>query len=140
MPIHIREIEIYSLGGTNVALGKTAIQSSTLRSFLASHAIDGNTNSFSHTNDSSPVWEIDLGRVFFIDSIRIMNRYCGRDTSDPIGCLCRLSHAVLSIFGEDRQWIASTSIGNTCDKLEWMYSFSEYGSHGFGIDSLADSH
>jgi hypothetical protein len=127
LPIHVFEIEVYSTEGINVALGKPATQSSTLSSFVASNAVDGNTNSFMHTNDSSPMWSIDLGSLISVKSVRIANRYCG-DPTDPNDCLCRLSHSVLSLFDDQGNFVAMTNTGNTCDKLEWSYSFSDFGS------------
>lgn len=126
-PIHVFEIEVYSTEGINVALGKPATQSSSLNSFIASNAVDGNTQSFMHTNDSSPMWGVDLGSLISVKSVRIANRYCG-DPTDPNDCLCRLSHSVLSLFDDQGNFVAMTNTGNTCDKLEWSYSFSDFGS------------
>ena len=54
--IYLREVEVFNNEGVNVALGKTASQSSTLKdgnSNIASLAVDGNRNTFSHTNNDS---------------------------------------------------------------------------------------
>ena len=55
--IYLREVEVFNNEGVNVALGKTASQSSTLKddgiSRIASLAVDGNRNTFSHTNNDS---------------------------------------------------------------------------------------
>jgi YD repeat-containing protein len=67
---------------TNFALGKTATQSSTHASgATASRAVDGNTDgvfangSVTHTlNDLNAWWQVDLGQVKTIDTIRIWNR------------------------------------------------------------------
>lgn len=126
MPIHIKEIEVYTAAGVNVALGKPASQSSTLNSFEASRAVDGSVKSFSHTKDPSPTLQIDLGTEFEIHSIKIVNRYC-KSTADPNGCLCRLSHVILSLF-DGQGWVSTTAIGNTCGQLEWTHDFSDYGS------------
>jgi hypothetical protein len=63
----------------NLALGKTATQSSTLAA--AGSAIDGNTNgawsggSISHTNlDLNAWWQVDLGASAAVDSITLWNR------------------------------------------------------------------
>lgn len=69
-------------GATNVALGKTARQSSSPYGPAgeARVAVDGNTNglwtgwSVTHTDNQSPWWEVDLGGVYDISVIRIWNR------------------------------------------------------------------
>eukprot|EP00804_Cyclotella_cryptica_P000077 CCRYP_013734-RC/>CCRYP_013734-RC protein AED:0.05 eAED:0.05 QI:386/1/1/1/0.62/0.55/9/209/1800 len=126
-PIQVFEVEIYS-SGVNIARGKTATQSSTLNSLVASNAVDGNSGTFSHTTNSSPYswWQVDLGGTFPIESIKVLNRWCG-NPSDPNGCLCRLSHTVLSLFDEHGQWVATASLGDTCNKLEWTVNFNNSG-------------
>lgn len=69
-------------GATNVALNKTATQSSTPygQAGGARVAVDGNTNgqwtagSVTHTDNQLPWWEVDLGAVYDISTIRIWNR------------------------------------------------------------------
>ena len=85
-----------TVGGTvNLALGKTASQSSTLSGFgtttAAASAIDGNTDgnffhgSVSHTNlDANAWWQVDLGASATISSVTVWNRTdcCGDRLSD----------------------------------------------------------
>ncbi len=66
---------------TNVALNKTATQSSTENGGVASRGVDGNTsgvwanNSVTHTSsDMNAWWEVDLGQVYNISSIQVWNR------------------------------------------------------------------
>ncbi|WP_040472342.1 galactose-binding domain-containing protein [Aquimarina agarivorans] len=60
---------------TNIALNKTATQSSTLFELEASFAVDGNRNNFSHTAENGNTWvEIDLGGRFSINQVNIWNR------------------------------------------------------------------
>ena len=77
----------------NVALGKTATQSSTLSNGnnpIADKAIDGNTDgtfnnsSVTHTNSQTNAWwEVDLGESHTLDSIVIWNRTdCCQDRLD----------------------------------------------------------
>jgi len=68
----------------NVALGKPATQLSTYQdrdSNEAHQAVDGNDNSFTHTNcnDPEPWWEVDLLDTYTIGSMKIVNRLdcCG---------------------------------------------------------------
>ena len=65
----------------NLALGRTATQSSTSAGASASRAVDGNTNgnfasnSVSHTNlDHQAWWQVDLGSVQQIGTVRLWNR------------------------------------------------------------------
>ena len=84
-----------AVSSVNLALGKTASQSSTLGGFgaitAASSAIDGNTDgnfydgSVSHTSlDSNAWWQVDLGAPASIGSIAIWNRTdcCGDRLND----------------------------------------------------------
>ena len=66
---------------TNVAVGKTATQSSTVLGSVASRAVDGNTNgdwnanSVTHTDYTAwPWWQVDLGALTTISSVEIWNR------------------------------------------------------------------
>jgi len=68
---------------TNIAQGKSAAQSSTYTSAAASKAVDGNTNnswsggSISATEDNTGEkswWQVDLGSVSNISSVKIFNR------------------------------------------------------------------
>jgi hypothetical protein len=65
---------------TNLALGKSIIQSSTLGERVAGNATDGNTagsdadGAITHTNADANSWlEVDLGSVNSIDSVKIWN-------------------------------------------------------------------
>ena len=80
--LSIAEVQI--LGTTppsNVALNKTATQSSTTWSAPAGRAVDGNTSgvwnngSVTHTdNDPNAWWQVDLGQVETIGTIKVWNR------------------------------------------------------------------
>lgn len=68
-------------GPINIALGKTATQSSTTFAGTADRAVDGNTDgnyssgSVTHTDiDPQSWWQVDLGGMFFVDQINIWNR------------------------------------------------------------------
>lgn len=65
----------------NLALGKTAQQSTTANDWVAARATDGNTdgvfgnNSVTHTaGDAQPWWQVDLGSYSDITQIKIWNR------------------------------------------------------------------
>jgi Domain of unknown function (DUF1929)/F5/8 type C domain len=85
------EVEAYSpIGSTNVALGRPATQSSTLFTTAAA-AVDGNTSgnfgagSTTHTDHTvQPWWQVDLGSVQNLGSIRLWNRTdcCGERLSN----------------------------------------------------------
>ncbi len=84
----------YNPGGgvtTNLALNKTASQSSTKNGGVASRAVDGNTNgSFYHPDESVSStsygdqgwWEVDLGGVYTIETIEAWNQTGGNSTSN----------------------------------------------------------
>lgn len=79
----VAELEIYS-GRENVARGGAASQSSTANGGVAGRAIDGNSSGdFSaggqtHTNEESNPWlEVDLGRSYPLDFVRVLNRRDG---------------------------------------------------------------
>jgi hypothetical protein len=74
LPIQVFEVSIMNSIGANVAEGKNASQSSTFvttsgRSFDAYHAVDGDPDTFSHTNGANPWLEIDLGESSDISSV-----------------------------------------------------------------------
>jgi hypothetical protein len=75
----------------NLALNKTATQSSTGYGGVASRAVDGNTNgnfnnnSVAHTNnEAQPWWQVDLGAVGNLTTIEVYNRTdcCSDRTKD----------------------------------------------------------
>jgi uncharacterized repeat protein (TIGR01451 family) len=80
--------------GTDLALGQSATQSSTLPGYPtagAASAVDGNTNgnffngSVTHTNlEANPWWQVDLGTSATINSIAVWNRVdcCGTRLGD----------------------------------------------------------
>jgi hypothetical protein len=127
-PINMFEFEVYS-DGVNVALGGEASQSSTFNSFAASVAIDGDEGSFSHTtnNETFSWWMVELAEAFPIESVKIVNRYC-QSQDDPFGCLCRLSYAIVSFVDAGGNVVASASVGDTCNVLEWTHSFKDNDS------------
>ncbi|MEM6802910.1 MAG: PQQ-dependent sugar dehydrogenase, partial [Bacteroidota bacterium] len=60
---------------SNLAVGKSVQQSSLFGSFVPENAIDGNLNTYNHTQDEANAWwEIDLGSVQYIDHINLYNR------------------------------------------------------------------
>jgi hypothetical protein len=127
LPIQVFEVDVMNSTGVNVAEGTNASQSSTFvtkfgRSFDAYHAVDGDHDTFSHTNDANPWLEIDLREISEISSVGILNRWC-RDSNDPSGCLCRLSGAVLSFVDNLGEQITSVTIGDTCGQSTLEYVF-----------------
>eukprot|EP00105_Crassostrea_gigas_P010092 XP_011425251.1 PREDICTED: fucolectin-1 [Crassostrea gigas] len=79
---------------SDIALGKPATQSSTFDPFIAKYAVDGNRGTdfikdmCSHTADAdidtNPWWLVDLQAVYYIKTVRILNRgmdMYGRDVS-----------------------------------------------------------
>lgn len=66
----------------DIAMNKTAEQSSTYAQFVADGAVDGNRGTdqtkdmCAHTdlNDTNPWWIVDLQAVYYITTVRILNR------------------------------------------------------------------
>jgi hypothetical protein len=115
--IQVFEVEVYS-SGDNVAAGKSTTQSTTFNNsnrFAAGLAVDTSNTTFSHTNlkDQAPWWMVDLRGMFSIESIVIVNWWC-RNSSDPVGCLCRLSHASVAFFDDQNKWVHAFFIGDMC--------------------------
>jgi len=115
--IQVFEVEVYS-SGHNVAAGKITTQSTLYNDsprYAASLAVDGKSTTFSHTNslDKAPWWMVDLGEMFPIESIVILNRWCG-NLSDPNECLCRLSHSSVALFDDQHNWVYATYVGDMC--------------------------
>lgn len=126
--IHVFEVQVYS-SGNNVASGKVASQSSTFKNkteFGAQKAVDGNRVTFSHTavDDYVPWWEVDLGEMYIIDSVKILNRWCGK-LDDPSNCLGRLSHAAILLFTNQRQWVSTTFLGQMRGVSEFEHKFTK---------------
>ena len=79
----LAEVEVL-VQGENVARGGKASQSSTAHGGEASRAIDGNSSGFfnndgqTHTREESdPWWEVDLGKDYAVDAVRVHNRRDG---------------------------------------------------------------
>ena len=62
--LNIGEVEVYDQSGTNRALNKAATQSSGII-YPASEAVDGNANTFSHTNIDSGKLMLET-KLFYI--------------------------------------------------------------------------
>jgi len=84
--LSLAEVQVFgsSVAATNIAVGKTATQSSTLSGYptdSAGAAVDGNTSgnffggSVTHTNtDQNAWWQVDLGASAAISSVVVWNR------------------------------------------------------------------
>ncbi len=117
------EVQVSSLG-KNIAAGRPSTQSSTHNNFFANLAVDSNLNTFSHTKvatSGSPVWwQVDLGNELPMQSVTVLNRWCG-SSADPNGCLCRLSNATLSLINSQGVIVGTQTTGNTCGKREVLF-------------------
>ncbi len=88
----------------NLAKGKSARQSTTAFSGVASRAVDGNTQgnyhkgSVTHTHHTNnPWWEVDLGKDYGIEQIKLFNR---------VGCCTdRLDNFSINIYNSNRQLV-----------------------------------
>ena len=104
------DIGAYESTTINVALGKSASQSSTFAPAVASRAVDGNTDgvwgggSVSRTNtDTNAWWKVDLGASFTIDEIVLWGR---------TGC-CALANYTVYVSDSDISASNPTANGAT---------------------------
>ena len=108
--LSLAEVQVFS-GGTNVALGGKASQSSIDFEGPPKLAIDGNTNghfteakSTTHTrSENDPWWEVDLGSERAVDSVVLWNRTDSEVSS-------RLSNFHVIAFDAGRKPIWATKI------------------------------
>ncbi len=108
--LSLAEVEVLS-AGRNVARDGQARQSSTAYDGPAQRAIDGNTDgdynaarSTTHTDtEDNPWWEVDLGRSFPIQAVRIWNR-----TDNALQS--RLDGFVVRLLDEHRQVVWSQTV------------------------------
>ena len=85
-------------------------------------AVDGNIESFSHTRTGSfEWWEVDLGGIYPIESVKIYNHGCP-DALDSSQCQCRLSHTAILLVDSDSNVIHSEMMGDMCGELLWVLS------------------
>jgi YD repeat-containing protein len=89
--------------GTNLALGKTATQSTLAWGGVPQRAVDGNTDGYwangsvTHTDlELSPWWQVDLGASQFVGTVELFNR---RDC-----CSDRLSNFQLLVSDDGSSW------------------------------------
>ena len=126
------EVKAYDLNGAEIELvGTNATQSSTFGNndkFAASKAVDGDSTTFSHTNDADAFWKVDLAQGGQIGTISVENRWC-KNRSDPSGCLCRLSNATVSLLDRMGDVVTTASFGNTCGDLNPGLSFDSCVSY-----------
>ena len=127
-PIHMFELQVLATG-TNFALQGKVDQSSVFKGnqdkFGPENAIDNDVSTFSHTElIFGSWWEIDLQQLVSVQSIHILNRYCGSDTSDPHDCLCRMSNAEIYLYNDYNDTVATRVLGDTCGEQIVLEQFA----------------
>lgn len=128
LPLHFFELRAISDGGINLALEGNDSQSSTYNDdnlkFGASNVVDGNEATFSSTIDGKAQWwEVNFEVAANIQSVQILNRFCGQDPNDPLQCLCRLSHAEIELLSESGEVIETRRLQNVCSVLSIWENF-----------------
>lgn len=136
--LSLAEVQVFS-GGKNIALNKTASQSSVSHGGVASRAVDGNTNgsfgagSVTHTlSESNPFWEVDLGSSVNIDDIVIFNRTDSEKTS------VRLEGFTLKVLDGNRKAVLTKTDNEQSSKMSFNLGDSG-GSGGSGEGPGSDS-
>ncbi|KAB1069766.1 carbohydrate-binding protein [Tamlana haliotis] len=111
--IRITPVDVDDSSSENLALGKTAEQSSVSHGGNANRAVDGNTNgawsnsSVTHTlSEAQPWWQVRLGQDYQIGSIKIFNR------TDSC-CKSRLSNFDVFVYKENGDLAYKTTIEDT---------------------------
>ena len=106
----LAEVEVIS-AGKNIAVGKSASQSSTDYGGPAKLAIDGNPDgnfdhkSTTHTaNQDNPWWEVDLGSAVSVDSVRVHPR-----TDAHIG---KMKGIRITLLDADRKPVAEATVAD----------------------------
>lgn len=136
------EFKAYTIYGQLVSFdGSTAVQSSTFKNSLkyaASKAVDGSITTFSHINDNNAFWQVDLAQAQQISFVSIVNRWCG-SSSDPSGCLCRLTNATISLLDSQQEVVESACLGSTCADLNPGLNFDLCVSNSSQLDGFADN-
>jgi len=99
----------------NVALNKSATQSSTDHGGVVCRAVDGNTNgdwynggTLTHTDPTmdNPWWQVDLQEIYTINSISVKNR------ADC--CEYRLDYFIVEVYNYDGSMMYSYHHNSTC--------------------------
>lgn len=124
-PINLFEVKVISVDKNNISQGGIATQSSTLQGlskFAASRAIDGNKATFSHTQGGNAWWQLNFNAPYGIGVVEISNRWCRNPTDTP-GCLCRLSHAIVSLLDSGGAVVAMESVGDSCHAASLNITF-----------------
>ncbi|CAH1253107.1 PKD1L3 [Branchiostoma lanceolatum] len=118
--------------GVNVALGKTAFQTSILNGGYASLPVDGNTNthysawSCSHTaSQAYPSWWVDLGQSYMVVSVVIFNRRdCCPERLNPFNIHIGDSDQVSTnpqCGGDHQIGLSEDSISVSCQGMKGRY-------------------
>jgi hypothetical protein len=147
--LHLAEVVVLSYtnnGGSNLALGQSATQSSTDYDAVADRAVDGNSDgdwssgSVTHTeSEAQPWWEVDLGEDIDIGDIVIFNR-----TNTTSSSMSRLSDFTVSVINSSGVTTFSQSIADYPDPTITINAADAIGSkvriqlNGTGILSLAE--
>lgn len=122
--LNIAEVEVMS-NGVDVARGKSVSASSIYLNDVANygpqHVTDGNPATFAHTNCDTPheYLYIDLGKVFPINSVRIVHRQ---------GCCYDRLHNIVVVIGDSNQkpvWSVRTR--PAANATEVVYSVESTG-------------
>ena len=114
-PLNLKEVEVIDSLGANVAVGKTATQSTDDPSgnYPASNAVDGSMESISQTDpeEVDAWWELDLQEDYAVSEIVIYNQYC--DGVDEEGlCLSRISFSTILLFDDNGSEVAEITLGD----------------------------
>lgn len=107
---------VFGIGATgqinNIALGKTATQSTDHGAFPASNGVNGNLGDFTHTNgnDNNASWQVDLGSNTAVDQVTLFNRGDGC-------CQYRLRDITVQVFDASNTLVYTSPVLNPGNSL-----------------------
>ncbi len=148
--LSLAEVQVFA-NGENLAIGKSASQSSTDYQGDAARAVDGNTsgdysadNSTTHTaNSQNPWWELDLGAPTAVDRLIIWN---GTDNN----LQSRLNGAQVILLDANRQPVYSSTLKSApassaelsivpSTSIHFAVASADYAQGGFPASAVIDS-
>ena len=102
LDLKLKEVKIYS-NGVDVGLASTSSQSSTSGTQISSLAHDGDTNTYSLTDDSAAWWSTTLATSGYVDTITIWADFSN----------CNLEGAVMTLSDNSDNIVATRTL-NSC--------------------------
>ena len=136
--LSLAEVEVFDADDNNIALDKNATQSSDYSyDYPASKAVNGQHDDFTHTfhwpDQRYHFWQVDLGNIFEISKIRILNRYYYK----PGEILERINPARVLIVDSENNIVWESKI--TSGDLEFVFNVEQSDIASMPVNQLLNS-